>query len=76
MLLSGTIPPNPSEMLASERFDQLLKKVKSHYDYVIIDSAPCLLVSDTFEISKKVDLTLYIMRANYSPKNLISFITK
>ena len=61
ILLSGTIPPNPTSLLSSDKFANLINEIKSEYDYVIIDSAPCLLVSDTFEISKYVDTTLYIV---------------
>jgi Mrp family chromosome partitioning ATPase len=51
-LLSGTIPPNPGELLSSKTFGNLINNLKEIYDYIIIDSAPCLLVSDTFEISR------------------------
>ena len=53
-----------------------MSKAKKIYDYIIIDSAPCLLVSDTFEISKHVDSTLYIVRSNFSDKGLIPFINE
>jgi Mrp family chromosome partitioning ATPase len=52
ILLSGTIPPNPGELLSSKTFGNLINNLKEIYDYIIIDSAPCLLVSDTFEISR------------------------
>ena len=74
ILLSGTIPPNPTQLLASKKFKDFLESVSSIYDYVVIDSAPCLLVSDTFEISKNVDSTLYVVRANFTDKNLMSFV--
>ena len=74
ILLSGTIPPNPTDLLASSKFESFLNEVKQEYDYIIIDSAPCLLVSDTFEISKHVDSTLYVIRANYSDTSLCNFI--
>lgn len=76
ILLSGTIPPNPTELLSSEKFANFIAEVKSKYDYVVIDSAPCLLVSDTFEISKYVDTTLYLVRSNYSDQKLCSFINE
>ena len=74
IIISGTIPPNPGELLSSAFFHDFLEKLKNIYDYVIIDSAPCLLVSDTFEISKLADLTLYVIRANFSEKTLLNFI--
>ena len=76
VMLSGTIPPNPTEMLASKSFTDFLKKISSEYDYIIIDSAPCLLVSDTFEISKFADTTVFVTRSNHTDKSLIEFINE
>ncbi|OUU29289.1 MAG: hypothetical protein CBB97_02685 [Candidatus Endolissoclinum sp. TMED37] len=76
ILLSGTIPPNPTELLSSNKFKTFLDEVKNVYDYVIIDSAPCLLVSDTFEISKYVDTTIYVVRSNFSEVKLCKFINE
>lgn len=76
IFLSGTIPPNPTEMLSSKRFQSFIDEVKASYDYIIIDSAPCLLVSDTFEISKHVDTTLYVVRSNFSEAKLTDFINE
>ena len=74
ILLSGTIPPNPSELLGSEKFKNLLNEVSQKYDYVIIDSAPVLLVADTFEISDLVQATICVFRANHTDKKLCEFI--
>ena len=68
ILLSGSIPPNPTDILSSNRFKELINDAKKHFDYIIIDSAPCLLVSDTFQISNNVDTTVYVLRANYISK--------
>lgn len=76
ILLSGTIPPNPTELLGSKKFQLFLEDVKHQYDYIIIDSAPCLLVSDTFEISKFIDTTLYVVRSNFSEIKLCDFINE
>ena len=76
ILLSGPIPPNPTVMLSSKAFKDLIKKVSSDYDYVVIDSAPCLLVADTFEISEYVDTCLYLVKANHTPKKLLEFINE
>lgn len=76
ILLSGTIPPNPVELLSSEKFKDILKQIKSEYDCVVIDSAPCLLVSDTFEIADHVDSTIYVFRSNHTNKDVISFINE
>ena len=76
ILLSGTIPPNPTELLSSKKFENFIKEISSKYDYIIVDSAPCLLVSDTFEISNLFDTTLYVVRANHSDKKLCDFINE
>ena len=76
IMLSGTIPPNPTELLSSNRFSSFIEEVSSIYDYVIIDSAPCLLVSDTFEISKYVDSTVFVIRANHTDIKLCNFINE
>jgi capsular exopolysaccharide synthesis family protein len=73
-LLSGAIPPNPSELLMRPRMKELLEILKSSYDLIIIDSAPLLLVSDTTPILPLCDLVVYVSRAQYSDKNLFPFI--
>ena len=73
-MLSGTIPPNPTELLASDRFMKLIEKLKKNYDYVVLDTAPCLLVADTLEISNIADLTIYVTRAGYSEIKLVDAI--
>ncbi len=67
LISAGPIPPNPSELLLEERLDQLIESLKSEYDYVIIDSAPVGIISDSFSLTRFIDMTLYVMRANYSP---------
>lgn len=73
ILGSGSIPPNPSELLRQEKVGFMLNNLEDFFDYLIIDSAPSLLVTDTFLISKYVDLTLYVVRAGYTEKRLIKF---
>ena len=73
-IVSGTIPPNPIELLSSAKFKNLIDQLKLEYDYIIIDSAPCLLVSDTFEISKYATNTIYVVRSNFSDITLKDFI--
>ena len=73
-LLSGAIPPNPSELLMRPLMKELLEILKSSYDLIIIDSAPLLLVSDTTPILPLCDLVVYVSRAQYSDKNLFPFI--
>ncbi len=74
ILLSGPIPPNPAELLNSRVFSNLLKVLKESYDYIIIDSAPLVLVSDTLPLLEHADLVLYTTRAHYTDKKLIPFI--
>ena len=74
ILLSGTIPPNPTQLLSSKVFSNFIEKLKNEYEYIVIDSAPCLLVSDTFVISEHIDNTLYIVRSNFSNVKLSEFI--
>lgn len=59
----GTIPPNPTELLYDERFEQMLAKLRSEYDYIFIDCPPVEIVADTSIINKLVDMTLFIIRA-------------
>ena len=73
IMLSGPIPPNPAELLGSDTFSSLLANFKESYDYVIIDSAPLVLVSDTIPILKHADLVLYTVRANHTDKKLAPF---
>ena len=73
-LLSGAIPPNPSELLMRPRMKELLEILKSSYDFIIIDTAPLLLVSDTTPLLPLCDLVVYVCRAQYSDKNIFPFI--
>ena len=70
-LLSGTIPPNPSELLMSNRVKDLISYCKTNYDYVIVDSAPVGLVVDTVSILEYADLVLYTIRANHLDKHAL-----
>lgn len=73
ILFSGTIPPNPAELWMRPRTKDLFAELKAQFDYVIVDTAPCMLVTDTFLISKYADITLYVMRAGYTEKRLLNF---
>lgn len=74
IILSGSIPPNPTEFLSDINFKKFLENLTKEYEYIIIDSAPCLLVSDTFEISDSVDSVLYLFRANHTESKLCNYI--
>jgi capsular exopolysaccharide synthesis family protein len=73
IILSGSIPPNPAHLLTNGRFTKLIEEAKLEYDYIIVDTAPTILVTDTMLISQLADATIYLIRANYTEKNLLNF---
>ena len=74
LLQSGPIPPNPNELLSRRRIGELLSELKKEFNYIVIDTAPVGVVSDTFMLAKYADACLYVIRENYSEKDTISFI--
>jgi len=74
VMVSGVIPPNPNELLMSAKLKTFLSEVRDEYDIVIIDSAPVGMVSDTYLFDEHIDVTLYVVRENITPKDAISFI--
>jgi len=76
IIFSGTIPPNPAELLSNGRFELLLEELKKEYEYVIVDTAPTLLVTDTTLITNLADSILYVARANFTEKKLLAFVSK
>lgn len=76
LIFSGTIPPNPAELLSNGRFEVLLEELKKDYDFVIVDTAPTLLVTDTTLIANLADLIVFVIRANHTDKNLLHFINE
>lgn len=75
-LPAGIIPPNPSELLQSDRLELLFAELRNRYDCVIIDSAPVALVSDTFLLNRVADMTIYVTRANYTTYDLLDFLNQ
>ncbi|MGY5851052.1 GumC family protein [Salegentibacter sp. F14] len=73
IIMSGAIPPNPAELFMSERMEDLLKRASEVYDFVIVDTAPTMIVTDTLLISPLADTTLYIVRAEHTDKKLLDF---
>ena len=73
VLFSGVIPPNPAHLLANGNFEILIKEAKFIYDYVIVDLAPTILVTDTLLVSHLADATICVVRANHTDKKLIPF---
>jgi tyrosine-protein kinase Etk/Wzc len=73
VILAGAVPPNPAELLSNGRFEILLNLLKTEYDYIIVDTAPTILVTDTLLISQLADVTVYITRANHTDKKLLTY---
>ncbi|MEM6641864.1 MAG: polysaccharide biosynthesis tyrosine autokinase [Bacteroidota bacterium] len=69
---AGPVPPNPSELLMQDTFDELLEKLKAQFDIVILDTPPVGLVTDGRIVMKKSDIQLYIVRADYSKRSFAS----
>ena len=73
VIYSGKILPNPAELMLSKRFDELFAEVSHNYDYVIVDTAPLMLVTDTLLISKYASQTIYVTRADNTETKVIDF---
>lgn len=75
-IYSGVIPPNPTDLLQNGRYENLLNSVKDDYDYIILDTAPLMLVTDSFLISDFADATIYVTRSEFTEKDFIDFANK
>ena len=73
LILAGDIPPNPAELLSSGRMQKLLERVRTQYDYVIIDSPPVDLVVDAVALSALCDGVLFVVRANQSERGAVIY---
>ena len=71
---AGSIPPNPGELIQSPNMEKLFSELRDHYDYVIVDTSPLYLVSDTFHLDKYADLTIFVCRANYLSREMLPYI--
>ena len=69
LMLAGPVPPNPTELLARENMANIVAHLKEKYDYIIMDTAPVGLVSDTLQIGRLADVSVVICRADYTPKS-------
>lgn len=74
ILMAGPIPPNPAELVARKSLDQVIDILKETYDYVLIDSAPVGLVTDTLQIGRVANATVLLCRADYTPKEAFGYI--
>jgi len=73
VIVAGPIPPNPGELLTSKRVSDLITELRTRYDYVILDTAPVGMVSDTFHLSDLADATVYVMRAKFTTLQDVRF---
>ncbi|MFA9189962.1 polysaccharide biosynthesis tyrosine autokinase [Flavobacterium sp. FZUC8N2.13] len=71
VLPAGVIPPNPAELLMSKKVDTFFETIKKQYDYIIVDTAPVSLVTDTLLIAKHADTFIYVARANFLEKRML-----
>ena len=74
VIAAGPVPPNAPQLLKNGRFQTFLQQAKQAYDLIIIDSAPTLLVTDTFLITPFADLTIFVTRYGFTDKALLNFI--
>lgn len=76
LLMAGPIPPNPSELIGRPSLGIILDKLKEHYDYIILDTAPVSLVTDTLQIGHYANATVFVCRANHTPKACFKYINE
>lgn len=74
ILMAGPIPPNPTELIARPTLEMVINSLKEKYDYVLIDSAPVGLITDTLQIGRVADATIILCRADYTPKDSFNYI--
>ncbi|MBR6980289.1 MAG: polysaccharide biosynthesis tyrosine autokinase [Prevotella sp.] len=74
LLLAGPVPPNPSELISRQSLDIVIGYLKENYDYVLIDTAPVGLVTDTLQVGRVIDATIYMCRADYTPKSSFDLV--
>lgn len=73
---AGPVPPNPAELLMSQRLEELVADLKTKYDYIVFDSAPIGVVSDTYLLNRVADNCIYIARQNYTPREASNLINE
>lgn len=73
VLFSGQIAPNPNDLLDMDKFDLLIEDLKTRYDYIVLDSAPVMLVSDTLHLIENSDVVLYAVKSDFTDKEMITF---
>lgn len=73
VLFSGQIAPNPNDLLDMDKFDDMIAYLKTQYDYIILDSAPVMLVSDTLHLIENSNAVLYVIKADFTEKEMVDF---
>lgn len=76
VICAGPVPPNPAELLISNKVDQLFAQLRTMYDYIIVDTAPIGLVSDTFTLDRIADASVYVCRANYTELSKLAILNE
>ena len=76
ILPCGTIPPNPSELLQTARLEELFAELRKRYEYIIVDTAPVAMVSDTYLLDRIADMTIFVCRYKYTPTEMIDYINQ
>ena len=74
LLLAGPVPPNPSELISRPSLEMVIDILKANYDYILIDTAPVGLVTDTLQVGRVIDATIYMCRADYTPKSSFDLV--
>ena len=73
ILFSGAMAPNPNDLLEMKKFDEMIESIKHTYRYIVIDSAPVMLVSDTMHLIEIADAILYIVKSNFTDQQMLDF---
>jgi capsular exopolysaccharide synthesis family protein len=74
VITSGPVPPNPAELIMGDSMKEMLTILKTRYDYIILDTPPVGLVSDALELANYSDVILYIVRQNFTKKDMITLL--
>ncbi|SDF67190.1 GumC family protein [Epilithonimonas hungarica] len=75
-IYSGNIPPNPTDLLQNGRYEELIESLKDDYQYIILDTAPLMLVTDSLIIADVADVTIYVTRSEVTEKSFIDYANK
>ena len=74
LLMAGPVPPNPGELITRPSLDAIIKELKNHYDYIVLDTAPVGLVNDSLQLGRLANLCIYVCRADYTAKTSFGMI--